>query len=77
MDDICIIRMVSLNPSNQFLVDYFQAQIARLMENQASKLSSVYRRALQSILKYPLPIICRDQILSLRGIGESLSESIF
>lgn len=33
----------------------------------------IYTRAIDSIKKYPLPIICEDQLALLAGIGDCLS----
>jgi hypothetical protein len=33
----------------------------------------IYTKAIDSIKKYPLPIICYDQLMLLAGIGDCLS----
>lgn len=36
----------------------------------------VYQTAIASIKKYPLPIICMQQLRSLYGVGEQLCEEL-
>lgn len=70
------IALASRNPCNEFLIQF----LLKLRQNYGNMKMMRgkncpyyqylhYTRAIESIRKYPLPIICEDQLSLLAGIG--------
>jgi hypothetical protein len=64
------------NMCNHFLIIHLANKIKSLEYRGLAKNSIVYKNAISSIKKYPLPIICRMQLQSLSGIGDYLCEDL-
>lgn len=61
--------MTTVNPCNDFLVDFLIASKLK-SEKQGIGKFTTYNLAIQSVRKYPLPIICQAQLAALQGFGD-------
>jgi hypothetical protein len=68
--------MDTVNMCNHFLLVHLIKKIKISEARGGSQYTSVYKNAINSIKKYPLPIICRAQLESIHGIGDSLCEDL-
>jgi hypothetical protein len=64
------------NLCNEFLVDYLIKKKSHLEKIGMQRKAFVYHAAIQSIKKYPLPIISALQLKMIYGIGELLCEEL-
>lgn len=67
----------AMNPDNQFLVDAFIKHRQAAASKHNIQLTAAYRKSIQGLQKYPLPIVHPDQALQLQGVGKSLIKSIY
>ncbi len=63
----------TINMCNQFLLVYLIKKVEQFESRGLGKNAMVYRNAISSIKRYPLPIICKTQLESINGVGEYLS----
>lgn len=68
-------RMVTSanNPCNEFLIIYLLNSRKRNCHSAKDFKFFMYGKAIESIRKYPLPIICEQQLRMLAGIGDFLA----
>lgn len=65
----------SKNPCNEFLVEHLirvrqgEARLGR-GRHKSDHQFQLYTRVIDSIRKYPLPIICEEQLAMLAGVGD-------
>jgi hypothetical protein len=64
------------NLCNQFLIEYLWRKKTQLEKSGMQRKALVYSGAIASIRKYPLPIISGQQLKTIYGIGELLSEEL-
>lgn len=69
-------RFKTANLCNQFLVKYINKKKQDLEKIGLERKAMAYHTATLSIQKYPLPIICQQQLKSLYGVGELLCEEL-
>jgi hypothetical protein len=61
--------MTTVNPCNDFLIDFLIASKLKA-ERQGIGKHTTYNLAIESVRKYPLPIICEAQLAALEGFGD-------
>ena len=66
----------TINMCNQFLIVHLAKKAQNFQSRGLGKNAMVYRNAIHSIKRYPLPIICKAQLESINGIGEFLGEEL-
>ena len=67
--------MKSFNKFNQFYVDEFNVFLKEAKDKNNKNLTTIYKKLITSIQKYPLPIITATQALCLEGVGEKNSKT--
>lgn len=61
------------NPHNQFILDYMHEMKMKCLRIGQEKVSFLYQKIIYALLKYPVPILCEEQINQLSGVGEKTS----
>ena len=64
------------NLCNQFLIVKLLNKIKQFEGRNLSDHTFAYKKAIASIKKYPMPIICRSQLQSINGIGDKLCDEL-
>lgn len=59
----------TVNPCNDFIVDYLLRNKIK-SDKQILCKSYLYNLAIESVRKYPLPLICQEQLAALEGFGD-------
>jgi len=57
-----------VNPCNDFIVDYLIRNKIK-SDKQVLTKSYLYNLAIEAVRKYPLPLICEEQLAALEGFG--------
>ncbi|CAD8132004.1 unnamed protein product [Paramecium pentaurelia] len=66
----------SKNPHNQFIADHIVELKNRCLRTGQDKLAFIYQKIIQSLQKYPMPLLCEDQVQMLQGVGDKTSVMI-
>ena len=64
------------NPCNEFLVRHLIKLRGKSDKRTHDHKFFVYTTAIESVRKYPIPIICSDQLKLLGGIGDYLTKEL-
>lgn len=64
------------HPCNQFLIEKFMALKRSADVQKLENQSACYAKIVISLDKYPLPIICMEQALTLEGVGTKMATLI-
>ena len=64
------------NLCNEFIVVELNRRKTQLERTGADRKALVYLTAIVNIQKYPLPIICAQQLKHLHGVGEQLTNEL-
>ena len=67
-------QIKTTNLCNEFIVLYLSKKKLQLERAGLERKALVYHTAIGSIKKYPLPIVCLQQLKSLYGLGDLLCE---
>lgn len=62
------LTMTTVNPCNNFIIDYLIRTKIK-SDKQVSTKYYMYNLAIESVRKYPLPLICEEQLAALEGFG--------
>lgn len=60
--------MPTVNPCNNFIIDYLIRNKIKA-DKQVTNKYYMYNLAIESVKKYPLPLICEEQLAALEGFG--------
>lgn len=60
--------MATVNPCNNFIIDYLMRTKIK-SDKQVCSRYYMYNLAIESVRKYPLPLICEEQLSALEGFG--------
>lgn len=63
------LTMVTVNPCNQFIIEILLRWKVKV-EKQGLNQFYTYNLAIEAIRKYPLPILCYEQLKCLEGFGK-------
>ena len=66
----------TVNPCNEFLVRHLIKLRGKPDKRSHDHKFFVYTTAIESVRKYPIPIICSDQLKLLGGVGEYLTKEL-
>ena len=64
------------NPCNEFLVDYMIQVRKNAQKTNNDRRFIIYSVAMNSIKRYPLPIICKSQLRNLHGLGDVICDEL-
>lgn len=63
------LTLSTVNPCNNFIVDFLLRNKIK-SDKQILCKSYLYNLAIESVRKYPLPLICVEQLDALEGFGD-------
>jgi hypothetical protein len=67
--------MVTVNPCNEFIIETLLRWKVNV-EKQGLNQFYTYNLAVESVRKYPLPILCYEQMKAMEGFGKFFCTSV-